>query len=237
MTRYQKVLGLLFCLAWGWSAWQPRYPHDWFLENLLVIGFVPLLFLLGRYFRLSDLSYSLLTVFLILHVIGAHYTYAEAPFGYTLQQWLGSNRNMYDRFVHAAFGFLFAYPVREVFLRVAKVKGFWGFYLPFEVVLAFSAAFEMLEWVVASMVNPEAGAAYLGTQGDEWDAQKDMLVATIGAAGAMGLTALVNWRLNPAFGRELRESFRLLPADAPLGEERVKSWLRRAARSETPEQE
>lgn len=231
MTRYQKVLGLLFCLVWSWSAWQPRSPQDWWLENLLVIGFVPLLFLLGRYFRLSELSYSLLTLFLILHVIGAHYTYAEVPFGYTLQRWLGSSRNMYDRLVHCAFGLLFAYPVREIVLRIAKVKGFWGLYLPFDVVVAFSGAFEMVEWVVASLVNPEAGTAYLGTQGDEWDAQKDMFVATAGAAGAMLVTALVNWRLNPDFGRELRESFQLSSNDAPLGEERVKSWLRRTARA------
>lgn len=231
MTRYHKFLLFTFIATWLWSAYRPKYPHDWLLENLLVLIFVPVIILLGRYLKLSNLSYTLITVFMILHVVGAHYTYAEVPFGNTLQAWLGSSRNMYDRLVHFSFGFLLAYPVREVFMRVARSKGFWGFYLPLDVTLSLSGVFEIFEWLVAKNVNPAAGMAYLGSQGDIWDAQKDMLLAGIGAALAMLIIALVNWRYNPAFGAEMKESFSVPRGDQPLGEALLQKWLRRRPRT------
>jgi len=143
-----------FVAVWVWAAINPSYRHDWLLENYLVFIFIPIIVLTGRYFKLSDASYTLITVFMILHVIGSHYTYAEVPFGYTLQNWLGASRNMYDRLVHFSFGFLLAYPIREVFLRVTRVKGFWGYYLPFDVTLAFSAVYEIIEWIGAANLDP-----------------------------------------------------------------------------------
>ncbi len=116
----------LFVAAWTWAAIAPKYRYEWWLENVLVLIFVPLIIMLGRYFRLSSVSYTLLTIFLNLHVIGSHYTCSEVPFGY-LQQWLGAGRNMYDRSVHFSFGCLLAYPVREMFVRVARVRGLWSF--------------------------------------------------------------------------------------------------------------
>lgn len=226
MGRYRLLLAAVFLVAWIWSGWRPVFPHDWLLENILVLAFVPLILLLARYFRLSDLSYTLIALFLILHLVGSHYTYAQVPFGYTLQAWLGASRNMYDRLVHFSFGFLLAYPMREVFLRVAQVKGFWGFYLPLDVTLSFSAVFEIFEWMIARIVNPAAGLAYLGAQGDIWDAQKDMLVAGLGALLAMLVIALANFLYNPGFGLEMRESFRLRRDDEPLGEIRLGRWLR-----------
>src|SRR6266446_187306 len=177
MTRYLKALLFVFAAVWVWAAINPSERHDWLLENYLVFIFVPIIILTGRYFRLSDASYTLITLFMVMHVIGSHYTYAEVPFGYTLQRWLGSSRNMYDRFVHFCYGFLLAYPVREVFLRLARVKGFWGYWFPLDLTVALSAMYEIMEWVVAARVDPSAGMAYLGTQGDIWDAQKDMLMA------------------------------------------------------------
>jgi len=185
MNRHQKLLILLFCLVWVWAAINPVFPKDWFLENLLVFIFVPIIFISARYFKLSDSSYTLVTLFLILHVIGSHYTYAHVPLGFTIQELLGSTRNMYDRLVHFGFGLLLAYPLRDIFLRVAKVKGFWSYYLPIELVLAFSALYEIIEWLVAAIVDPEAGLAFLGAQGDIWDAQKDMALAAGGAVIAM----------------------------------------------------
>lgn len=226
MTRYQRILLLLVVAVWVWSAIRPRYPHDWLLENTLVLLFIPALIFLGRYFRLSDFSYTLIAIFMALHMIGSHYTYAEVPFGYTLKTWFGADRNMYDRLVHFSFGLFFAYPIREIFLRLARVRGFWGYYLPFDVVLAFSGAFEIFEWRIAANVNPEAGMAYLGSQGDIWDAQKDMLMAGIGAALAMLTIAIINWRLNPGFLHDLRESFRVSKSDEPLGEVQLHHWLR-----------
>ncbi|MBZ5696314.1 MAG: DUF2238 domain-containing protein [Acidobacteriia bacterium] len=224
MTRYHLGLLLAFLIAWIWSAIHPSFPRDWFLENVLVLIFAPIVLLLARYFRLSNLSYTLITLFMILHLVGAHYTYAEVPFGYVLQRWLGADRNMYDRLVHFSFGFLIAYPIREVFMRLAKTKGFWSFYLPFDVTLAFSAAYEILEWVVASKVEPASAMAYLGTQGDIWDAQKDMLSAGVGAVLAMVVIALINWRYNPGFLREVKDSFSIPAGDQPLGESLLRKW-------------
>jgi putative membrane protein len=230
MTRYRWTLFGVFLLVWAWAAWKPVYPHDWLLENILVFISVPVIFLAGRYFRLSDVSYTLIMIFLCVHAVGAHYTYAEVPFGFTLQAWLGSSRNQYDRLIHFAFGFLLAYPMREAFLRLARVRGFWGYYLPLDVTLALSGVYEIVEWIIAINVAPSAGTAYLGTQGDEWDAQKDMLCAGVGATIAMSIIAMIHWYYRgSAFWTELIDSFKIPPGDRPLGEEALEDL--RAGRS------
>src|SRR3989344_5113684 len=190
--KYKLFLLAAFLAAWAWAAINPLFPHDWLLENYLVFIFVPILLVTGRYFRLSNVSYTLITIFMILHVVGSHYTYAEVPFGETLQEWLGAGRNMYDRLVHFLFGFLLAYPIREVFMRIAMVKGFWAYYLPFDVTAAFSMAYELIEWAVALVFGGDLGMAYLGTQGDIWDAHKDMALAVLGALISMLIVALIN---------------------------------------------
>jgi len=192
-----------------------------------VFIFVPIILISGRYFKLSLLSYTLITLFMILHVIGSHYTYEHVPFGYTLQHWFGSNRNMYDRLVHFSFGFLLAYPIREVFMRVTKVKGIWSFYLPLDLVLAFSAVYEIIEWLTAARVDAAAGLAFLGSQGDIWDTQKDMLVAGIGAVVAMSIIFVINAIYNQNFAKEIKDSFKIQKGDRPLGEQRLKEWLKR----------
>lgn len=226
MTRYQTLLVLAFLAAWIWAATNPLFRHDWLLENYLVFMFVPIILISGRYFRLSNVSYTLITVFMILHVVGSHYTYAQVPFGYTLQHWIGASRNMYDRLVHFSFGFLLAYPIREVFVRITRVKGFWGYYLPLDVTLSFSAAYEIIEWLTVQRVDPASGLAFLGAQGDVWDAQKDMTAAAIGAVIAMLAIAAINWWYNPHFWRELGESFRIARGDEPLGEVKLRELMR-----------
>ncbi len=111
----------------------------------------------------------------------AHYTYSEVPFGFYLSEVFHFSRNHFDRIVHFSFGLLLVYPVRELLIRFANIRGFFSYYLPIDVVLACSGLFEIIEWLFVMMVNPELGDAYLGTQGDIWDAQKDMVLATIGA--------------------------------------------------------
>jgi putative membrane protein len=225
MGRYLRVLVAAFALAWIWAAICPKFPEDWLLENYLIFIFVPAIIFSGWYLKLSNLSYTLITVFMILHLIGAHYTYSEVPFGFTLQRWLSADRNMYDRMVHFSFGFLMAYPVRELFMRVARAKGFWGYYFPFELMLAFSAAYEIIEWVVASRSDAKSGLAFLGTQGDIWDAQKDMLCAGVGAILAMLVVALMNWLYDRNFGREIKGSLTVTPGDKPRGEVLLKKWF------------
>ena len=226
MTRYQKILLLCFLIVWVWAAINPKYPHDWLLENYLVFIFIPAILIIGRFFKLSNVSYTLITIFMILHVVGSHYTYAEVPFGETLKNWLGAERNMYDRLVHFSYGFLLAYPMREIFMRLAKVKGFWSYYLPLDITLSFSALYEIIEWLTAASVNSVAGLAFLGAQGDIWDAQKDMAMAGIGALLAMIIIFIINMTLDKNFWKEMKSSFHIGKKDEPLGEVKLKEMLK-----------
>ena len=124
-------------------------------------------------------------MFLLLHAVGAHYTYSEVPLGYWAKETFGLSRNHFDRLVHFSFGLLLLRPAREVLMRVACVRGFWSWCLPMTLVVSLSGLFEIVEAVAAWNVNPELGTAYLGTQGDVWDAQKDMSLAVAGAALAV----------------------------------------------------
>jgi putative membrane protein len=194
---------VLFGLLWVALAINPRYRQDWALENALSVAFVAALVLFRHRLPLSRLSYTALVLFLTLHTIGAHYTYAEVPYdqwsraltGRALSDLLGWERNHYDRVVHFSYGFLFAYPIRQILTEVAGVRGIWGYYLPFAVTSSSSADFELIEWGAATVFGGDLGIAYLGTQGDVWDAQKDMALAAVGALLSMTLVALGNaWR-------------------------------------------
>ena len=233
--RHQAVLLTLFLLLWAALAVAPSYRQDWALENALVIPLVAALVLTRRALPLSRVSYTLVFLFLCLHEVGAHYTYAEVPYdrwfeaftGHTLSEALGLQRNHFDRVVHLCFGLLLAYPIREVFHRVAQVKGFWGYYLPLDVTMAFSMVFELFEWGAAEFFGGDLGVAYLGAQGDVWDAQKDMALATLGAVAAMGITLALNLYLQRDFAREWADSLRV-KHPAPLGEDEIRRlWRRR----------
>ena len=190
-NRLLQTILAVYTVLWVALAFGPFDRFDWMLENILTVLFVGLLFATYRIFPLSDLSYVFIFVFMALHAIGAHYTYAEVPFGYWLKDSLHLSRNPFDRIVHFSFGLLIAYPIREVFLRVASARGFWAYYLPLDVTLAFSAVYEIIEMLAAQVTSPELGMAYLGTQGDVWDAQKDMGCAAIGAVLSMLITVSV----------------------------------------------
>lgn len=231
--RWFLMLGALFLIVWGLLAVAPLDRKDWALENVLVLLIVPVLVLTRKQLPLSRISYTTIFIFLCLHEVGAHYTYSKVPYdawfasltGTTINELLGLQRNCYDRLVHFSFGLLLAYPIREVFLRVADVRGVWGYYLPLDVTMATSMIFELLEWGAAELFGGDLGVAFLGTQGDVWDAQKDMAVATLGAIIAMLLTAAINVSLQRDFARELAESLRV-KRQTPLGEEEIARMLR-----------
>ncbi len=175
------IMIVILVIVWTWSAIHPLHFDDWLLENILVFLSIPLFLFISAKIRLSIFSCSLITIFMVLHIIGSHYTYAEVPFGFTLGEWLGTNRNMYDRLVHLSFGVLLVYPIREIFVYQTKLKGFWSYFVPIMIISAFAGFYEVMEWITAQLVNPDAGMAFLGSQGDIWDAQKDMFLAMIGA--------------------------------------------------------
>ena len=193
-NRLLQGLAAAYALWWLALAVAPHDRFDWLLENLLVFVFVGLLAASYRRFPLSNLSYLLIAVFLALHAVGAHYTYSKAPVGWWMTEQLGWERNHYDRVVHFLFGLLCAYPLRETVIRGCGVAGWRAGFLAFAVVLAFSSGYEMLEWGVAMVLSPEEGMAFLGTQGDVFDAQKDTTLATLGSALALLLAPLAERR-------------------------------------------
>lgn len=215
--RYALLLLAAWFLLWLPLAFNPFDRSDWLLENALLLAAIALLAITWRPFPLSRTSYTLIFVFLCLHTIGAHYTYAQVPYdawsrntlGVSIDALFGWERNNFDRVVHFSYGLLLAYPIRELFLRVAAVKGFWGYFLPLDLTMSTSALYEVIEWAAAVMFGGDLGAAFLGTQGDQWDAQKDMALASLGALAAMCITAAVNYRYQRDFAREWLESLRV----------------------------
>ncbi len=187
-TLLKAYLGL-FLLAWLWTFLGTTDRANWFTENALTALFIGGLLLSYRKFKFSDLSYTLMFVYILLHIYGAMYTYAENPFGYWLKDTLALERNPYDRIVHCSFGLLLAYPMRDWFKNHFQWPVWVCWVLPVEITLSFSGAYELIEWAVADVFFPAQGAAYLGSQGDIWDAQKDMGIALSGAVVAMLLAS------------------------------------------------
>jgi putative membrane protein len=222
--EFRTKLLLIFGIWWLFWAYKPWFFSDWVIENLLTVACIAFLYVTRNSFRLSNLSYFLLFAFLCLHTIGSHYTYAEVPYerwsaalGFSINELFGFSRNHFDRLVHFLFGFLLAYPFREMFMRVAGAKGAWSYYLPVEIIMSFSMIYEIIEWLVAEIVGGDLGMAYLGIQGDIWDAHKDMGLATLGAALGMTIVALVNRHYHRDFGREFLDSLKVKDK-VPLGE-------------------
>jgi len=219
------LLAVVFAVAL-WAAIAPADRPTWVLENaLFAVGFV-ILAASYRKLPLSRVSYTLIAIFMCLHEVGSHYQYANVPydtwsqslFGTSIDELFGFERNQYDRLVHFSYGLLLAYPMREVVLRIADVKGFWGYFLPLDVTMSTSMLYELIEWGASNVFGEGTGMAYLGTQGDPWDSHKDMLLASFGALLSMLVTALVNWRSQRDFGREWADSLRV-HHPRPLGEE------------------
>jgi putative membrane protein len=165
--------------------------NNWMLENTLTVLFLIFLLSTFRKYQFSDLTYLLICIYLCLHVYGAKYTYAENQFGYWLKDYFNADRNHYDRIVHFSFGFLLAYPMRELFLKWLKYPKLVAWVLPIEITLSISAFYELIEWAVADVFFQAQGDAYLGTQGDIWDAQKDIFLAFIGAILATTIVTIV----------------------------------------------
>ena len=185
-AHWPAILAGVFALAWLAAAWQPLFPQDWALEN--VLSLLAAWWLVRRHRRrpLSNPAYTLLCLFGVLHEIGSHYTYAEVPYddwarallGFSLDDALGFTRNHYDRLVHFSFGLLCWRPWREV-LAPAPVPA-RGWLVPVAAVAMVSLLYEQIEMFAALLFGGELGQAYLGTQGDVWDAQKDSAMAMSG---------------------------------------------------------
>jgi putative membrane protein len=185
------LITIVFTIVWANSLIWTSDINNWLLENALTFLFLVVLFLFYKKYQFSDLTYLLIGFYLCLHVYGSKHTYADNPFGYWLQDVFQSERNHYDRIVHFSFGFLLAYPMRELFLKWFQYPKMVAWILPIEITLSISGLYELIEWAVADVFFQEQGVAYLGTQGDIWDAQKDIFLAFSGALLSTSIVSIL----------------------------------------------
>lgn len=201
---------LVWLVVWAALAIAPRQREDWLLETAPALIAVAGLLLTYRRFRFSDRAYIQGTAFLLLHAVGSHYTYSEVPFGSWLAQSFDLGRNHYDRLVHLCSGLLLLRPVRELAFRHGREPGpFATLALCVAAIGASGALYEIIEGIVASAVDPSAGIAFLGAQGDPWDAQRDMALAFAGAIAS----ALIEAKIDPPRALGSRASQRGAPRD------------------------
>jgi putative membrane protein len=196
---FPAVLLALFALwfvAWGVA---PSFREDWLLENLLVLAAVPALVWGYPRLRFSNGAYLALFVFGCLHEIGSHYTYSLVPYREWIPALAGDGRNHYDRLVHLAYGLLVTPAMFEVFAAYAPGRGAWRWLLPASCMFGHSVIYELVEWTAAEIFGGDLGVAYLGTQGDPWDAQKDMALAALGTV--LALAGRAAWERARASGR------------------------------------
>jgi putative membrane protein len=190
MNKLPIVLLVVVAAVLIWSGIAPHDRATWWLEVAPVLIGVPILFATHRRFPLTPLLYVLLAIHAVILIVGGKYTYAEVPLGRWVSDWLGLERNHYDRLGHFAQGFIPAILARELLLRTSPLRrGKWLFWTGTAFCLAFSAFFEMFEWWVA--ISSGGAPDYLGSQGDVWDAQWDMFLCLCGAV--ISALTLARW--------------------------------------------
>jgi putative membrane protein len=193
-SRYELFLLVSLVAVLIWSGIGPHDRFTWYLEVAPVLIGVPILVYVYRRFRFTRLVYTLIWVHAVILMVGGHYTYAQVPLGFWMQDAFGFARNHYDRIGHFAQGFVPALLAREIFLRASPLRG--SRWLPFVVIcfcLAFSAFYELIEFWTA-LASGEGATDFLGTQGDVWDTQWDMQLALIGAVTALLLLSRIHDR-------------------------------------------
>ena len=187
--RYPAVLLAFFAGWWLVLAIDPLYRQDWLLENVLVLAAIPLLVYGHRTLPLSARAYTGLFVFLALHEVGAHYTYSLVPYdtavealvGRSLSALIGVDRNHFDRAMHFLYGLLVTPAAVELLDARAPARGGWRPLFAATFMAAHAVLYEIIEWLAAEVFGGDLGTAYLGTQGDGFDAQKDMALAVVGS--------------------------------------------------------
>lgn len=192
--NYPKILFFAYILVWIWAAIAPKYRSVWIDENILPIAFIFILLISYNKFKLSNLSYNLIFIFLVLHAIGGHYSYSEMPLFNLIKENYDLSRNHYDRLVHFLFGVLFFYPAYEVLNRIFLVpKGWRGLFLAFLTIAAFKGIFEVIEYTYTAIRNNSLTLTnYLGEQGDSFDALKDIGLGIFGSIISWVIIAIKN---------------------------------------------
>ncbi|MBI3831439.1 MAG: DUF2238 domain-containing protein [Planctomycetes bacterium] len=191
MTSRAEKIGLVsaYCAIAVALGIYPYDRQDWALENSVPFleGLAAIIYYRFRKVEFTRLCYYLIFVHLVVQMIGGHYTYARVPLFDWLRDYFHWSRNHYDRLAHFALGFCLYPPIREICLRRTPLKASrrWAAFFTLTTICAIAGLWEVWEWLVAAGTHSDLGEAYLGTQGDPWDAQKDIVLAPIGAVAAL----------------------------------------------------
>ena len=181
--RNPLALLAVYGVIWLALAINPVFRQDWLLENAIVFVAVPLLAATAQRLRFSDFAYACLFLFFVCHAIGAHYTYSLVPYADWWQSLTGialEGRNHYDRLVHFLYGLLVTPAAVELFAHYGRYSRAWAFLFPWMFMAGHAVIYELIEFAAALVFGGDLGQAYLGTQGDIWDGQKDMALALAG---------------------------------------------------------
>jgi putative membrane protein len=179
-----KILFILYLLVFTVCAINPFSRTVWWAENIPIVLIVVLLLIIFRYFKFSPVSYVLMSFLIIMHTIGGHFTFERVPFDF-VNNLFGFTRNNYDRFAHFSVGF-YAFPVAELILEKKLIRSKTILILfPILAIFTVAGVYEIIEWLYAISAEQSAGTAMLGSQGDVWDAQKDMLADGMGSILSM----------------------------------------------------
>ncbi len=178
--KLPHILLILYIILFTVLAIHPYDREVWIAENLPIVGIVIILVFTYRYYQFSNTSYILMSFLIFLHTIGGHYTFERVPFDF-ITNLFHFQRNNYDRIAHFTVGF-YAYAIAEL-LKNKKLTNskFILYTYPILFIFTVAAVYEIIEWLFAISSNPTAGASFLGSQGDIWDAQKDMLADGLGS--------------------------------------------------------
>lgn len=189
-NRLLQLMIIIYIVFWGYYAISPVDRTQWLIENILPVVIVIALALTYKKFTFSNSSYLWIFIFLCIHNYAAHFTYQQTPFDVWLKSAFHTQRSYFDRVVHFLFGFMWIYPVREILIRAAKLRGFWTYIIPVACVFSLSSTFEVIE-MIAALLAGQAGETYVGLQGDPYDTQKDMGLALVGAIVSVGILAWI----------------------------------------------
>lgn len=190
-NRFPHLLAVVFVVFFAWLGIEPVSREVWVAEVIPVIIIFLLLVATFHKFRFSNLSYGLMAFWLFWHTIGGHYTFANVPFDWVTDLF-GFERNHFDRIGHYSVGF-YAYPLAEWVTRKRWCGPVMATFLGLFFIMSVAAGYEIIEWWYAAAEGGEAGVEFLGSQGDIWDAQKDMLADTLGAIS----TLILFWVVRP----------------------------------------
>jgi len=191
MKYFPHLLAVVFVAFFAWLGIEPVSREVWVAEVIPVIIIFLLLVATFHKFRFSNLSYGLMAFWLFWHTIGGHYTFANVPFDWVTDLF-GFERNHFDRIGHYSVGF-YAYPLAEWVTRKRWCGPVLATFLGLFFIMSVAAGYEIIEWWYAAAEGGEAGVEFLGSQGDIWDAQKDMLADTLGAIS----TLILFWVVRP----------------------------------------